>query len=84
MGNGDYLRPVPDKLISHKWDDIAFFVTKHPTNPDFAKPNRSPIGAEHNSPGSANNVSATPGKRPTINPLAQFRTATLTMILVGK
>jgi len=35
MGSGDYLRPIPNKLIAHTRDDIAFFVTKHPTNPEL-------------------------------------------------
>lgn len=35
MGDGAYPRPLPQKLISHERDDVAFFVTKHPAHPDL-------------------------------------------------
>jgi hypothetical protein len=35
MGNGNYPRPIPNRLISHAYDNIKFFVTKHPTNPEL-------------------------------------------------
>ena len=35
MGSGDYPRPIPQKLIAHERDGIAFFVTIHPTHPDL-------------------------------------------------
>lgn len=33
MGAGTYARPIPDKLIAHVRDDIAFFVIRHPADP---------------------------------------------------
>jgi hypothetical protein len=37
MGAGTYQRPLPNKLIAHERDNIALFVTKHPSDPKLGQ-----------------------------------------------